>query len=228
MASTAIEVFDSSGTAHTVTFDFVRQDDQSWGVTATVPNGTASPPTVTGLAFNDDGTIQSLPTSASISLTLPGQTVPQTVTLDFGLPSTTDGLSQYGEPASVFVADQDGFGVGTLSSMSVNGDGSVQGFYSNGEIQTLGQIGIVTFVNDNGLQEVGDNLWSETANSGARVVGQAATGGAGQVIAGALEASNVEIAEQFVNLIEAQRGFQANARMISTTDEILAELVNLL
>lgn len=228
VASTAIEVYDASGIAHTVTFDYVRQDDLTWGVTASVPGGSASPPTISGLAFNDDGTIKTLPATSTLSLTLPGQSGTQDITLDFGQPSSTSGISQYGEPASVFVSDQDGYGVGSLASLSVNGDGSVQGFYSNGQIQVLGQIGVATFVNANGLQEVGDNMWSETANSGARIVGPAASGSAGPVVAGALEASNVQIAEEFVNLIEAQRGFQANARMISTTDEVLAELVNLL
>ena len=123
---------------------------------------------------------------------------------------------------------QDGSGVGTLSSVSVNSNGDVQGFYSNGQIETLGEIGVATFVNVHGLREVTDNLWSETANTGARTLGKATAGPAGEIVAGALESSNVEIAEEFVNLIEAQRGFQANARMISTTDEVLAELVNLL
>ncbi len=226
--STAIEVFDSSGVAHSVTFDFARQDDGSWGLSANVPGGGSNPPTITGLRFNDDGTIQTLPATTTLALTLPGQGAQQSVTLDFGQPSTANGISQYGEPASIFVGSQDGYGVGSLASLSVNSDGSVQGFYSNGQIQILGQIGIATFVNENGLQEVGDNLWTETANSGARVLGVGATGTAGQIIAGALEGSNVEIAEQFVNLIEAQRGFQANARMISTADEVLAELVNLI
>jgi len=228
VATTAIEVYDQSGAAHTMTFSYERQDDGSWNVTPTLPNGSVSPATISGLRFNDDGTVQSLPANTSVSVTFPGQSSTQTIALDLGSPAMLDGLTQFGEPSSLFVEAQDGFGVGSLANMSVNSNGDVQGFYSNGQIQILGEIGVATFVNDNGLEEVGDNLWSETANSGARTIGKGATGTAAQVVAGALEASNVEIAGEFVNLIEAQRGFQANARMISTTDEVLAELVNLL
>lgn len=226
--TTAIEVYDQSGAAHTMTFTFERQDDGSWNINSTLPNGTTTPATMTGLRFNDDGTVQTLPVATNLTVTFPGQSSTQGMTLDLGLPATLAGLTSFGEPSSIFIESQDGFGVGSLANLSVNSNGDVQGFYSNGQIQILGEIGIATFVNDHGLEEVGDNLWSETANSGARTIGKGATGTAGQVVAGALEASNVEVAEEFVNLIEAQRGFQANARMISTTDEVLAELVNLL
>ncbi len=226
--STAIEVYDEAGIAHTVTFELQREDNGSWRITPSTSNGSASPASITGLTFNNDGTIQSLPTATSFNITFAGQSVPQQIILGLGTPSTINGLTQFGEPASVFVDSQDGSGVGTLSSVSVNSNGDVQGFYSNGQIETLGEIGVATFVNVHGLCEVTDNLWSETANTGARTLGKATAGPAGEIVAGALESSNVEIAGEFVNLIEAQRGFQANARMISTTDEVLAELVNLL
>jgi flagellar hook protein FlgE len=157
----------------------------------------------------------------------PGQSA-QTVTVNFGTPGLFDGVTQFGQAASVFADQQDGYGVGELSNISVNSDGDIQGFYTNGQIQVLGELGVATFVNDNGLREVGDNLWAETPNSGVRTVSKGAQGKAGQVTGGALEGSNVSVAEEFVRLIEAQRGFQANARVITTTDEVLAELVNLL
>lgn len=226
--SAAIEVYDSSGQAHTLTLLIERQDDGSWGITPQIPNGSSTPATITGLRFDDDGRIQALPSTQSFSFTLPGQSAPQTVDLNLGTPGTIDGLTQFGDPANVFINFQDGFSVGSLSSVSVNGNGDIQGFFSNGQIEILGEIGVATFVNTNGMQEISDNLWGETANSGARTVGKAKTGPAGEIVAGVLEASNVEVAQEFVALIEAQRGFQANARMISTTDEILAELVNLL
>ena len=227
-ATTSIEVFDQAGTSHTVTFTFERQSDLSWNITPSIPAsaGTVSG-TITGLQFNPNGSIATLPSPASFTVSFANQGA-QTINLDFGTPSLFDGITQFGQQASVFANFQDGFGVGELSNISVNGDGDIQGFYSNGQIRSLGEIGIATFVNDSGLREIGDNLWSETPNSGIRTVGKGGQSSAGQVVGGALEGSNVEIAEEFVRLIEAQRGFQANARVITTTDEVLAELVNLL
>jgi len=225
-ATTSIEVFDQAGSSHTVSLTYERQDDGSWSIIPDSDDGVVSG-LVTGLRFNQNGSIAALPATSSFQVQFPGQSS-QTLTLDFGTPGLFDGITQFGQGASVFADSQDGYGVGELSNISVNGDGDIQGFYSNGQIRVLGEIGIATFVNDNGLREVGDNLWSETPNSGVRTVSKGAQGKAGQVIGGALEGSNVEVAEEFVRLIEAQRGFQANARVITTTDEVLAELVNLL
>lgn len=224
--ATSIEVFDQAGSPHTVNFDFERQDDLSWNLSATSPDGQVTG-LVQGLTFGQNGSVSGLPTPSNITLQLPNQS-PQSISLGFGTPGLFDGMTQFGQAASVFADFQNGYGVGTLSNISVNGDGDVQGFYSNGQISTLAEIGIATFVNDNGLREIGDNLWAETPNSGIRTVNKGAQGRAGSVVGGALEGSNVEIAEEFVRLIEAQRGFQANARVITTTDEVLAELVNLL
>ena len=223
---TSIEVFDQSGSSHTLTFTFERQDDQSWNISAASNDGTVSG-LIQGLRFNQNGSISALPSTLDFSVQFTNQS-PQTVTVDFGTPGLFDGLTQFGQGASVFADFQDGYGVGELSNISVNGDGDIQGFYTNGQIRTLGEIGIATFVNDNGLREIGENLWAETPNSGIRTVAKGSQGKSGEVVAGALEGSNVSVAEEFVRLIEAQRGFQANARVITTTDEVLAELVNLL
>jgi flagellar hook protein FlgE len=225
-STTSIEVYDQAGTSHTVELVYERQDDGSWNVSASAPDGVVTG-LVTGLRFNQNGSLASAPPSSSISIQFQGQAA-QSIELDFGTPGQFDGVTQFGEEASVFADFQDGYGVGELSNVSVNGDGDILGFYNNGQNRSLGQLGIATFVNDNGLREVGDNLWAETPNSGVRTVSQGAQGKAGQVVGGALESSNVDVATEFVALIEAQRGFQANARVITTTDEVLAELVNLL
>ncbi len=227
-ATSSIEVFDQAGTAHTVTFTFDRQDDGSWNITPSIPpsEGTVSG-VLTGLRFNANGTIASLPVSNSFSATFTGQPA-QAVTVGLGTPSLFDGVTMFGGATTMFANGQDGYGVGELANMSVNSDGAIQGFYSNGQVQSLGQLGIANFVNENGLREVGNNLWAETANSGTRTVSAGLQAGAGEVVGGSLESSNVEIAEEFVHLIEAQRGFQANARVITTTDQVLSELVNLL
>ena len=106
-------------------------------------------------------------------------------------------------------------------------DGTIEGFYSNGQSRELGAVGIATFANPEGLHEVGSNLWVETSNSGGSQLGAGASAIAGDVIGGSLENSNVDTAEQFVHLIEAQRGFQASARVITAEDEVLREVVNL-
>lgn len=225
-AVASIDVFDQAGTSHTVSLDFERQDDGSWNITPSSTQGTASG-VITGLRFNQDGSIAVLPTPTSFSIQFPGQS-PQTIDLGLGTPGQFDGLTQFGKDATLFADFQDGYAAGELSNVSVDGTGDVLGFYSNGQIDILGEVGIATFVNDNGLREVSDNLWSESPNSGVRTVGKGSQGRAGTVVGGALEGSNVEVAEEFVRLIEAQRGFQANARVITTVDEVLAELVNLL
>jgi flagellar hook protein FlgE len=126
------------------------------------------------------------------------------------------------------VADfQDGYPAGALSNLSVNADGSVTGFYSNGQTFELGQFGIATFPNELGLNDVGSGYFAESGNSGQLRLGAASFGGVGEVVGGALEDSNVVTAEEFVRLIQAQRGFQANARIISIQNQLLEEAVNI-
>ncbi len=224
--SASIEVFDPAGTSHSVELTYQRQDDGSWNVIPMSDEGTVTG-TLTGLRFNTDGSIAALPVPSTFTVQFDNQS-PQNVELEFGTPGLFDGVTQFGQASNVYATSQDGYGVGSLSNISVNADGDIQGFYSNGQIQSLGELGIASFVNDNGLREIGDNLFAETPNSGVRTVSKGSQGKAGAVVGGALEGSNVQVAEEFVRLIEAQRGFQANARVITTTDEVLGELVNLL
>jgi flagellar hook protein FlgE len=222
---TSIEVFDSAGASHAVTLTFERQSDGTWTVIPSSADGTVSG-TITGLAFAADGSISALPSSSTFSVQFAGQGA-QTVSLDLGTLGGVDGVTQFGQSASVYAASQDGYGAGELDGIAVERDGTIEGSYSNGQTRTLGELGIATFANEAGLREIGDNLWVETANSGTRTIGAGNLGRAGKVVGGALEASNVSVAEELVHLIEAQRGFQANARVITATDEVLAEVVNL-
>jgi flagellar hook protein FlgE len=116
---------------------------------------------------------------------------------------------------------------GGLTSFSVSADGQVLGLYSNGTTKNLGQIALATFANPGGLMKMGTNMFSSTANSGDANVGLADSGGRGSLANGYLEMSNVDLAEQFTNMIMAERGFQANSRVITTSDEVLQDLVNL-
>jgi flagellar hook protein FlgE len=231
---TSSEVFDLAGIAHTVTLKFERQADRSWNIEASIPEseGTVilggAGTEVTNIEFGADGAPIGLgAVGGTLSILFNGQPAPQSVNLDLGSDGEFDGLTQFGSQSNAFVQSQDGFGDGSLANLSVGVDGSINGFYTNGQSRELGAIGIATFVNDEGLQELGANIFTETANSGAANIGAGDRGGVAQVIGGSLENSNVDTAAQFVRLIEAQRGFQANARIISIQDEILAEVVNL-
>lgn len=222
------EVFDASGEAHQLTFDYTRQEDGSWNLGVSVPDdvGTITSSDITGIVFNTDGSILS-PSSANISVQFAGQ-ASQSMSLDFGAPGVFSGLTQFGGNGDVLVKSQDGYGAGTLGTMQVLGDGEIQGFYTNGQSKTLGSFGIATFSNASGLEAVGESMWAETPNSGDQVYGAGLSGVAGEVVSGSLEESNVDTAEEFVRLIQAQRGFQSNARVISTQDEMMSEANNMI
>lgn len=230
IVTTSTEIFDSVGMAHALTLEFERQQDLTWTLTASVDDaeGAIQSLPIEGIAFQEDGTPVGLGLIDN-SVTLRFANLPnQRIALDFGTDGGFDALTQFGSQATAFVEHQDGFADGKLSSIGVSADGVIQGFYTNGQSQDLGSVGIATFTNPEGLEEVVSNLWVETSNSGALNLNAADSQNGGSVVGGALENSNVDTAEQFVRLIEAQRGFQANARVISTQDEVLAELVNLL
>jgi flagellar hook protein FlgE len=130
-------------------------------------------------------------------------------------------------PATLALASQDGSASGTLQSFSIGTDGTINGTFSNGQVQSLGTIRMATFPNAAGLAKMGNNLYRETSNSGVANMGDPGTGGRGTLAPGSLEASNVDLADEFTKLIVAQRGFQANARVITTSDEVMMEAVNL-
>ncbi len=229
--TTSMEVFDEAGVAHTLTLTFERQADASWTVTPSLPtgDGTVLSAPITGLRFNDDGSPIALSQlNSTISLSLTGQTAVQDVELDLGEDGAFTGMTQFGADGEVVVTDQDGYGAGTLADLSVDADGSISGLYTNGESRVLGAMGIATFINPEGLTHTGDNLYAASLNSGPVNLGAGATGSAGRVVGGSLENSNVDTAEQFVHLIEAQRGFQANARVITAQNEVLRDMVNLI
>jgi flagellar hook protein FlgE len=224
--TTSTEVFDSTGAAHVLTFEYVRQEDGTWNAEVSVPDdeGTVVSGAIAGITFNEDGSILT-PTSADIEVQF-GTLGSQTLSIDLGTSGAFDGLTQFGSAASVVSDEQDGYGAGELASLEVEADGTIKGYYTNGETQAVGSFGIATFTNEGGLEEVGDSYYRTTANSGARILGAGQIAGAGEIVGGALEASNVDTAEEFVALIQAQRGYQANARVISVQDELLAEIVN--
>jgi flagellar hook protein FlgE len=149
------------------------------------------------------------------------------MTLDFGTATDPDRLSGAGGLNTAAALSQDGSGVGAVIGFTVSEQGLITGTFSNGRSQAIGQIALATFSNPNGLQKNGSSLYTATANSGNAQIGVAGQGGRGTLSGGTLEMSNVDLAAEFTNLIVAERGFQANSRVITTSDQILQDLVNL-
>ena len=139
-----------------------------------------------------------------------------------------DGLTQFAGNSTAVAREQDGYSAGRLSTVSVNKEGLLIGAFSNGVKKNIGALQIALFQNTSGLENVGGNYFIPSANSGEAVATQALTGGAGTVHGGSLEKSNADVATEFINLINAQNGFQANARTIRVATEILKELATLI
>jgi flagellar hook protein FlgE len=248
--STALTVYDSLGIGHLMTTNFTKVGTNTWDYNV-VANASevnvASVADVSGtnarvatgrITFTTNGEldIESATTylnTGGTGLDFIGSAAGQVIALDFGTSKTTDGgtgldgTTQFGSQSSLVNQSQDGYGAGSLQGVSVSSDGTISGRFSNGQLRTLAQLSLVRFNNAQGLVRVGKNLLAEAADSGSPVVGKPDTSGLGRVLSSSLELSNVDLGEEFISLIAAQRGFQANARVVTTSDEILGELVNL-
>lgn len=229
--STSISVYDSLGHTHTVTMNFVKLEDNKWFWRVTLSGSELISGGDTGtITFNSDGSLKSFAyDEGATSFKFDPNNGAETVTIDFemGTVGGFDGVTQFAAPTTVVASGQDGYGMGTLSRVSFDNTGLITGQFSNGVNKTLGQIILADFSNRAGLSRVGDNLFEATANSGPALKGVAGTTVNGSIASGYLEMSNVDLAQEFVNMIITQRGFQANARVITTTDDLLTELVNL-
>jgi flagellar hook protein FlgE len=215
-----VAVYDKDGASNTTDFKFTKTDATTW--TVTLPDGTNAPITfAAGRAVGDPDPATGKDTGTkTLSGTNPDGT-PYSFTLD------VKDLTQFSGQTEARVSNSDGSGSGILSSYTVSNTGQIVGVFSNGLKQTLGQVALANFNNVNGLEKIGDSMFRSTVNSGLAQVGAAGSGGLGLITSGALEMSNVDLAQEFTNLVIAQRGFQANSRVITTSDEILQELVNL-
>ena len=231
-AVTSIDVVDAQGRTHPVTMTFTRSttDPTIWDLAAEVDatEGTLTQASIGQIRFNDNGSFNVIGGGTNaLTFAWNGISATQSVQINLGTSGQFDGVAQLGNATTVAAVDQDGFAAGTLLNVGFDTNGQLVGFYSNGQSQTLDTLRISMFSNEAGLVRAGDTLFTESPNSDDAIATVANSAGAGSVRAGQLENSNVDIAREFVNLIEAQRGFQANSRVITTTDEILAELMNI-
>lgn len=231
--STSVPVYDSLGNSHILRTFYVKTAGGEWSVFATndgVPIGYNLPVTATNppvpLGVMDFGTGGALvgttpsPMVAAMAVTT-GAVTPFNITLNVA------GTQQFAQAFGVSKNLPDGYRPGTLTGFDVASDGSIMGRYSNGEVNVLGQVILSSFANPNGLQNIGDNQWVETAESGVPLTSTPGSSGLGVVQSARIEESNVDLTAELVNMITAQRVYQANAQTIKTQDQIMQTLVNL-
>jgi flagellar hook protein FlgE len=237
--ATSMAVYDSLGGAHNATVFFTRTGVNAWsydiafdaGEVTSPPPGAlgAGDPLIVGngtIAFNPDGTLANVTPASPTTITFTGANA-QTVAFDFGTAGTPDGLTQNAGTFALRFQAQDGFGTGELLGLNFSDDGFVEALFSNGQTRVINQIALARFANNEGLQPLGNQLYRSSVDSGEAIVDVPGTGGRGSIVGGALEGSNVSIAQQFIDLISAQRSFQANTRIITSSDQLLSELINI-
>ena len=230
-AQSSITVYDSLGAKHELKINFEKTATNEWGWSVDASSlSPAEAATLTGgsgtLAFNSDGTINAgTSTFPAIGFQPDGGAAAMSIALDPG--TGLNAISQFAGRTTAVLTDQDGYSSGSLSEFSIDAGGNISGTFTNGVSVKLGQIVMADFNNPGGLERSGDNMFAGSSNSGEAVLGFAGEGSTSEITSGALEGSNVDLAQEFTNMIVAQRGFQANGRVITTSDEMLQEVVQL-
>ncbi len=221
-SSGGITVYDSLGVSHIQVSYFVKDAaTNGWTVHNYVDGEPAGTPTA--IAFDNSGKLTT-PADAKISL---GTFTPTTGAGELNMTLDIGGSTQYGEKFALRNTQQDGYAAGKLNEITVSDSGVVYARYSNGDDKPLGQVALTSFNNTQGLAQKGNNLWVETFESGTPRTAAPDSSNLGKIQAGALEASTVDLTEQLVNMITAQRNFQANAQMITTQDQITQTVINI-
>lgn len=221
-----VTVVDAQGTSHNLTLYFAKTAPNSWNVHLGIGGDVAAE--VGQLAFDESGQLIDTQNMDSFVFNPEDQGGPLAegvAALDISL--TLDETTQFGSAFELSAASQNGFESGSLVSVSFDTEGNLIGNYSNQQTQVLGTVVLASFINDEGLEPLGDNVWGETTESGSPLLGLASTGQFGSVEPSAIETSNVDLAQELVNLIIAQRNYQANSQTIKVRDEVLQNAVNL-
>ncbi|MDQ2925800.1 MAG: flagellar hook protein FlgE [Acidobacteriota bacterium] len=238
-APSTFAVYDSLGAAHTLSVAYTKTGTNTWSYSVTVPSAdlsTGGPGTTqvaTGtLSFNSSGqmVLAGNPPATSIAITVPPVANPATTFADGAAPlalawnlqdaagNTT--ISQTASPSGTNATSQNGYASGTLTSYSVQPDGTIEGQFSSGKTLALGQVAVASFANVQGLAHAGNTNFQATAASGTAVIGSAGTGGRGTIVGNSVEQSNVDIAKEFSKLIVAQQAYSANAKTITTFNQV--------
>lgn len=231
--SSTITIYDSLGTSHAATVNFIKTADNTWGYTLSLPAGdaTGTPLNNTGtLTFSQSGGLLT-PSSNLTGISFPGLSDGASdMKFNWDLYNSS-GAPQIGQTVGTSTAtatNQDGFASGSYTSFSVDASGVISAAFSNGQTQTIGQIAVASVTNVEGLTLVGGNNYQTTASSGAASVGAPGAGGRGSIKDDMLEQSNVDISTEFANLIVAQRAFEANSKTVTTFDTVTQETINMI
>ncbi len=233
--TTPVSTFNSLGTQNVLSITFTKQSGANqWGYAITPSSGTITAGASGTVTFDTSGQL-SLVNGATvadqtISLTFTGDPAAAAQSLNWNLADATGTngkLTGFAAQSNNNSVVQDGFSTGTLVGLSVNGLGIIQGLFNNGQTENLFEVAMADFLAPTGLTRSGSNLFAESADSGSPVFGTATAGGFGGIVGSSLELSNVDLSAQFVTLIQTQQAFQASARIINTTDDLLTETVNL-
>ena len=234
--SSPITVYDSLGNSHVLNFNFSQTSSGNWNYQITVPasdvGGTGNPVVVGSgtLQFGPSGNLIS-PSSDIVGITVPGLAdgaMPISLTWQLYISPTTANITQTAQPSATSGTVQNGYSAGTLQSYAINSSGVIDGVISNGQNVSLAQIALATFPNSDGLTRIGSNDYQTSLASGSPSVGIPGSGGRGSLDGGALEQSNVDIATAFTQLIQAERGYQANAKAITMADDLMQSSIALI
>lgn len=234
--ATSVDLFDTLGTKHTIRFEFIKSGGKEWTFRAIVPEpaqfigGSADNPNMFEggrVSFNNDGSLAGMNPPMLQFDPKNGAESPQRIELNFGKNQTFDGLTSVDKRSETYNIAQNGYNAGDLMDVRFDANGALLGAFSNGKTLALAQVGLANFANSAGLQAEGNNIFSETGNSGEPIIGAANTGRRGGVSGSKLEMSNVDLSRALTQLIVVQRGFQANSKAITTSDQILNTLLSL-
>ncbi len=253
--TTNIDVYDNLGDPHRLTLNIWKTDTNQWTASAAITD-TEGPITLDipaganqanqentssriNLRFTPEGRLVSVADESSpdesnqgnlvanVNYRVAGDPSVRNIRLDLGSSGLVEGITQFSSPSTTKAVEQDGYSMGYMESFTIDNSGIITAVYTNGTKQAVGQVATAVFTNQQGLENAGENLYEVSNNSGLPNIGPAAEAGRGKVVAGTLEMSNVDLSEQFTDMIITQRGFQANSRTITTSDQMLQELINL-
>ncbi len=252
--TTNIDVYDNLGDPHRMTLNLWHTGVNEWTASASMSDAsgpvTLDIPGMEGanqenssskmilrfspdgrlIAANDEGTADGSNQGnifANLNYRIDGDPNVRNIRLDLGKSGLVEGITQFSSPSTTKAVEQDGYSMGYMEGFNIDNSGVITGVYSNGVKQAIGQVAMAVFTNPGGLTAVGENLFEVSNNSGLANIGEANQAGRGKIVAGALEMSNVDLSDQFTDMIITQRGFQANSRTITTSDQMLQELINL-
>ncbi|MCX5918760.1 MAG: flagellar hook protein FlgE [Deltaproteobacteria bacterium] len=229
--STALTIYDTLGQSHTITIYFTKTGDQAWEWNATIDGSDVdggTPGTAQLFGTGDIG----FTTDGLLSTAMPVDFYAGGITFSNGIAATDievdfSSTTQYGSPSIIQSLSQDGYAAGTLSGINITSEGDIVGHFTNGAVKNIARLALADFPSLTGLERAGSLLFKETTESGDPLVNKPGEGGLGEVAAGMLEESNVDLAAEFIRMIITQRAYQANSKVISTTDEMLAQLMTI-